>query len=202
MIAVPRMPDCDAVLADVSEQQPVRPQFVGVAQFLWLPASTILHPGNRVVRQLAWLAGSGQFSQRRIQAELEKLLNTQHHRAAADMVVSRNGFVGLARSRIQKKGCPKGSSLLLGSRLADGLQLEQILLAELEGTALPWEGNNPLKHKSGQMYRYLENDDLVSLRPLCLGRMQRELAVAIADLLWNAAVANDPSTIRPTGEES
>ena len=30
---------------------------------------------------------------------------------------------------------------------------------------------------------------------------QRELAAALADLLWNAAVANDPTTIRPTGEK-
>jgi hypothetical protein len=31
---------------------------------------------------------------------------------------------------------------------------------------------------------------------------QRELAAALADLLWNAAVANDPSEISPTGDES
>lgn len=31
---------------------------------------------------------------------------------------------------------------------------------------------------------------------------QRELAAALADLLWNAAVANDPSAVRPTGDES
>jgi hypothetical protein len=31
---------------------------------------------------------------------------------------------------------------------------------------------------------------------------QRELAVALADLLWNAAVANDPTAIEKTGEES
>ena len=30
---------------------------------------------------------------------------------------------------------------------------------------------------------------------------QRELAAALGDLLWNAAVANDVSTIRPTGDE-
>ena len=30
---------------------------------------------------------------------------------------------------------------------------------------------------------------------------QRELAAALADLLWNAAVANDPSAVRPTGDE-
>src|SRR6266568_4871425 len=156
------MPDCGAVLADVSEQQPVRPQFVGIAQFLWLPASTILHPGNRVVRQLAWLAGSGQFPQRRVQAELEKLLNAQYHRAAADMVVPRNGLIGLARSRVQKKRSPKTAPFLLGSRPANGLQPEQILPAELEGAAPPWKGHDPLKHKTGQMYRYLENDHLVT----------------------------------------
>jgi hypothetical protein len=31
---------------------------------------------------------------------------------------------------------------------------------------------------------------------------QRELAAALADLLWNAAVANDPSAVGTTGEES
>ena len=31
---------------------------------------------------------------------------------------------------------------------------------------------------------------------------QRELAAALADLLWNAAVANDPSAPVSTGEES
>ena len=30
---------------------------------------------------------------------------------------------------------------------------------------------------------------------------QRELAAALADLLWNAAVASEPSAIRPTGDE-
>lgn len=34
------------------------------------------------------------------------------------------------------------------------------------------------------------------------GDKQRELAVALADLLWNAAVANDPAVVRPTGDES
>jgi hypothetical protein len=31
---------------------------------------------------------------------------------------------------------------------------------------------------------------------------QRELSAALADLLWNAAVENDPSALGPTGEES
>jgi hypothetical protein len=31
---------------------------------------------------------------------------------------------------------------------------------------------------------------------------QRELAAALADLLWNAAVANDPPAVRPSGDES
>jgi len=31
---------------------------------------------------------------------------------------------------------------------------------------------------------------------------QRELAAALADLLWNAAVANDPTSVEVTGEES
>lgn len=31
---------------------------------------------------------------------------------------------------------------------------------------------------------------------------QRELAAALADLLWNAAVASDPSMVTRAGEES
>jgi hypothetical protein len=31
---------------------------------------------------------------------------------------------------------------------------------------------------------------------------QRELAAALADLLWNAAVANDVPSVEPTGDES
>ena len=91
------MPDCDAVLANVSDQQPVRPQFVGISQFLRLLASTVLHPDNRVVRQLPRLAGSGQFSQCYVQTKLKKLLNRQHNGAAADVVVLRNGLITLAR---------------------------------------------------------------------------------------------------------
>lgn len=31
---------------------------------------------------------------------------------------------------------------------------------------------------------------------------QRELAAALADLLWDAAVATDPSAVHPTGDKS
>lgn len=31
---------------------------------------------------------------------------------------------------------------------------------------------------------------------------QRELAAALADLLWNAAVTNDPPVVEPIGDES
>ena len=133
----------------MSNQQLVRPQFVGVSQFLRLLAGTVLYPGNRIVRQLPRLARSGQFSQCRVQTELKKLLNAEHHGATADVVVLRDRFVTLAGQRIQKKSCPQGAPLLLGSRLADGLQLEHVLLAELDGTALPREGHDPLKHKLG-----------------------------------------------------
>ena len=91
-----RMPGCGAVLAYVSDQQLVRPQFVGVSQFLRLLAGTVLYPDNRIVRQLPRLARSGQFSQCRVQTELKKLLNAEHHRATADVVVLRYGFVTLA----------------------------------------------------------------------------------------------------------
>ncbi len=79
-----------------------------------------------------------------------RLAGFEHHGAAADVVVLRDGFVTLPGQRIQKKSCPKGAPLLPGSRLADGLsKLEQVLLAELHGTALPGEGHNPLRHKLG-----------------------------------------------------
>ena len=69
-----RMPGRDAVLPYVSDQQLVRPQFVGVSQLLRLLAGTVLYPGNRVVRQLPRLARSGQLSQCRVQTELKQLL--------------------------------------------------------------------------------------------------------------------------------
>jgi hypothetical protein len=47
------------------------------------------------------------------------------------------------------------------------------------------------------------NLQLCQTPPIDLPRdKQRELAAALADLLWNAAVANDPSAVQPTGEES
>ena len=92
-----RVPGCDTVLVYVSDQQLVRPQFVGISQFLRLLASTVLYPDNRIVRQLPRLAGPGQFAQCCVQTELKKLLNRQHHGAAADVVVLRDGFITLAR---------------------------------------------------------------------------------------------------------
>ena len=47
------------------------------------------------------------------------------------------------------------------------------------------------------------NLQLCQTPPIDLPRdKQRELAAALADLLWNAAVANDPSAVRTTEEES
>jgi hypothetical protein len=47
------------------------------------------------------------------------------------------------------------------------------------------------------------NLQLCQTPPIDLPRdKQRELAAALADLLWNAAVANDPSAVQPTEEES
>ena len=47
------------------------------------------------------------------------------------------------------------------------------------------------------------NLHLCQTPPIDLPRdKQRELAASLADLLWNAAVENDPSAVRPTGEES
>src|SRR5262249_34697142 len=102
------------------------------------------------------------FSKRCFQAELQKLLNTRDHRAATDMMMPGNGLITLAGARIQEKRRPKRTPFFFGSRFANGLEIEQILLAELEGTALPREGHDPLKHKSSQMYRYLENANLVT----------------------------------------
>ena len=47
------------------------------------------------------------------------------------------------------------------------------------------------------------NLSLCQSPPMMLPRdKQRELAEALADLLWNAAVANDLTAIEATGEES
>ena len=78
-----------------------------------------------------------------------------------NMMAPRNGFITQAGQRIQKKRRPQGAPFLLGPRFADGLQKEHVLLTELEATTLPREGHDPLKHKSVQMYCYLENANLV-----------------------------------------
>src|SRR6516165_294874 len=77
-------------------------------------------------------------------------------------MVPRDGFITLAGCGIQKKRCPLSAPLLVGSRPTDGFQLAQFLLAEVEGTALPRKGHAPLKHKLVKLYRYLENDHLVT----------------------------------------
>jgi hypothetical protein len=47
------------------------------------------------------------------------------------------------------------------------------------------------------------NLPLCQTPPIDLPRdKQRELAAALADLLWNAAVADDPLATEPTGDES
>jgi hypothetical protein len=47
------------------------------------------------------------------------------------------------------------------------------------------------------------NLHLCQTPPIDLPRdKQRELAAALADLLWNAAVENDSFPVRPTGEKS
>lgn len=47
------------------------------------------------------------------------------------------------------------------------------------------------------------NLPLCQTPPIDLPRdKQLELAAALADLLWNAAVANDPPAVEPIGDES
>src|ERR1019366_5710738 len=135
--------------------------------FLGLLAGTIQHPGNRVVRQLPRLAGPGQFPQRGVQTELEALSDTQHHRATADAMVPCNGLVTLARKRIQQQRGPYGAPFLLGSGLADRIELAQFRFSELQGIALPREGHTPLKHNRREMYWYLENGHLVATTTYC-----------------------------------
>ena len=54
------------------------------------------------------------------------------------------------------------------------------------------------KKLDGQM-----NLPLCQAPPIDLPRdKQRELAAALADLLWNAAVADDPPAVEPIGDES
>jgi hypothetical protein len=92
---------------------------------------------------------------------LEELLNAQHHRAAADALVPRDGFITLAGCRIQKKRGPLSAALFVASRLTNELQDAPFLLAELEGLPFPREGHTPLKQKWVKMYSYLENVNLV-----------------------------------------
>jgi hypothetical protein len=54
------------------------------------------------------------------------------------------------------------------------------------------------KNLDGQM-----NLPLCQTPPIDLPQdKQRELAAALADLLWNAAVADDPPAVEPIGDEA
>jgi len=85
-------------------------------------------------------------------------------------------------------------------------------LAELQnliGTGTSSSGSGALEkmpveaqHDREQELDAQMNLHLCQTPPIDLPRdMQRELAEALADLLWNAAVVNDPSAVRPTGDE-
>jgi hypothetical protein len=53
------------------------------------------------------------------------------------------------------------------------------------------------KNLDAQMNLHLCQTPPIDLPP----DKQRELAAALADLLWNAAVGNDPSAVRPAGDK-
>ena len=89
-----------------------------------------------------------------------------HDRATADAMAPRDGIVTSAGPRIQQDCRPQRTPFLVASRLADGVQLALFLFGELQGAALPREGHTPLKHNRVEMYRYLENDHLVSATAL------------------------------------
>ena len=106
----------------------------------------MLHPGNRVIWQLPRLTWPWQFCQRRVQAELQALLDAKHHGTAADMMALRNCLVALTGEGLQQERGALRAALLLRSRLADRLQLAEFLLSKLQGLAPLREGHNPLKH--------------------------------------------------------
>ena len=135
-----------AALANMLGQQPIGPQLRGVTQFLRLLAGTVHHPGRRVVTEAARSAGSGQLSQRRLPAEAQTLVDTQHHGVAVHPVGARDGLITHGSgSRIQQNPGPHRAPFLLASSLADSLQLLQFLLGENQGLALLWECHAPTK---------------------------------------------------------
>src|SRR5215470_19571130 len=154
------MPGGDAVLTDMRGQQLVCPQLVGIAEFLGLLASAMLHPDHRIVRQLPRPPRSGQLSQRCVKPKLQTLADAQHHRATTDVMALCDRLIALSRERSQQDRRAQSPPPLFGSGPTDGLQFTQILCAELQGIPLPWEGHASLKHNPPKMYIYLENDNL------------------------------------------
>jgi hypothetical protein len=57
----------------------------------------------------------------------------------------RDGFVTLAGKRLQQHRRSHGAPLLLGSGLADRLELMEFRFGELKGIALLWEGHTSIK---------------------------------------------------------
>src|SRR5215470_14890227 len=127
------MPGGDAVLADMRRQQLVCPQLVGIAEFLGLLASAMLHPDHRIVRKLPRPPRSGQLSQRCFEPKLQTLADAQHHRATADVMALCDRLITLSRERSQQDRRPPSTPPLFGSGPTDGLQLAQFLSAELQG---------------------------------------------------------------------
>src|SRR5215467_1041779 len=139
-----------AALANMLGQQPIGPQLIGVTQLLWLLTSTVQHPGRRLVTDAARSAGSWQLTQRRLPAEAQTLVNTQHHGVAVHSMGVRDGLIThCSGSRIQQNPSPHGAPFLLASSLADRLQLLHFLLRENQGLASLWERHASSKTPKG-----------------------------------------------------
>jgi hypothetical protein len=89
-------------------------------------------------------------------------------------------LVALARERVQQHRRPDGMPLLLGSRLADRLKLAQSRFGELQATRFLGKGI-PIKHNRCQMYWFLENDHLVTVKELLGGSSDKVVALPEPD---------------------
>jgi len=133
---------------------------VRIAQFLGFLAGTILDPSHRIVRRFPRFTRARQFSQGGIEAELQALLNAQHHSAATHLKAPGDRFVALAGQGVQQDSarCVRRFPRIV---TAQSTRVCGSPPQKTAGQNAFSESPCPLKHFCLIMYSYLENDNLV-----------------------------------------
>jgi hypothetical protein len=106
------------------------------------------HPSCGVVRYLPNPAGPWQFSDRRLQSELQKLASAQRNRMSIHGIAAGGGAIGHATRQIQKYPGVQCRSLLPGSGSPQVLQPLLFICGESDLLPLRREWHKPFSHEN------------------------------------------------------